>query len=91
MSVLLPWCCIVRTGRISVAILENTIGFDTSVLQDCLGDAYDIVTLRVDLRHVGFAVTRRPRTNVVLMRNGRVRTTHDVHQVYTSLQDYEIQ
>ena len=82
---LLAWCCIVRAGRISVAILENTIGFDTSVLQDCLGDAYDMVTLRVDPRHAGFAVTNRPRIYVVLVRKGRVRITHDMQQVYTEV------
>lgn len=84
-SVLLAWCCIVRTGRISVAILENTIGFDTSVLQDCLGDAYDMATLRVDPRHAGFAVTNRPRIYVVLVRKGRVRITHDMQQLYAEV------
>ena len=68
----LAWCVVMRCTRPFIAIHENVLGFDKSLLLKLLGEWYDIIVLRVDPADAGFAFIRRPRYYFVLTLRGAV-------------------
>ena len=77
----LAWCVIMRQTRPFVAIHENVLGFDKSLLLELLNDLYDIIVLRAAPSHAGFAFIRRPRYYFVLTLRG-VATAGNLQELY---------
>ena len=71
-----------RALKLLVAIVENTHGFDESVLQDCLGDMYVVLALSVHPKDIGWQVINRPRLYFVLYLRDRVMCAIDIQAVY---------
>lgn len=58
---LLAWCAIMRSTKPPFALHENVCGFDSTVLEEMLGDLYQIQALVVSPDQAGFLMIRRPR------------------------------
>lgn len=69
---LLAWCAVMRHDRPLLAVHENVRGFNASVLEDCLGDVYEIQRVHVDPHMVGFGFMSRPRVYCIMGLRGRV-------------------
>ena len=57
----LAWCRIIREDRPGIVIHENVRGFDVNVLEELLGDVYDITAGDVSPQDLGFSFIARPR------------------------------
>ena len=58
---LLVWARVLREDRPYMAVHENVMGFQVSVMTDLVGDLYDIRVCCVGPEQVGFSIIRRPR------------------------------
>ncbi len=82
---LVCWARWVHEAALLWAIHENVVGFDTDVLQQLLGDSYDMVTLRSCPADAGFCLIRRPRLYTILWRRSAIEPLADLSAVYTAV------
>ncbi len=63
-------------------IHENVGGFDTSMLEEMLGELYELVVLAVKPKHAAFPMVARPRSYSVLFLRGQVEHIASVSTLY---------
>ena len=83
--VFLAWCHILREDKPGIVIHENVRGFDGKILEELLGDMYDITAVDVLPEHLGFSFVARPRVYNVLTLRGRIVRTTDVQRLYRAV------
>ena len=83
--VFLAWCRILREDKPGIVIHENVRGFDGKILEELLGDMYDITAVDVLPEHLGFSFVARPRVYNVLTLRGRIVRTTDVQRLYRAV------
>ena len=66
-------------------IHENVRGFDGKILEELLGDMYDITAVDVLPEHLGFSFVARPRIYSILTLRGRIERTTDVQGLYRAV------
>ena len=82
---LLSWCRIIREDKPEIVIHENVRGFDAKILEELLGDMYDITTGDVSPQDLGFSFIARPRVYSVLTLRGRIVRTTDAQRLYKTV------
>ena len=82
---LLAWCRILREDKPGIVIHENVRGFDGKILEELLGDMYDITAVDVLPEHLGFSFVARPRVYSILTLRGRILRTTDVQRLYRAV------
>ena len=78
----LVWCKLIRHVRPYVVVHENVPGFDSSLLEHCLGDRFDIVTLHTSPKHCGFTLLNRTRVYSTLMLRGETELVRPLQHAY---------
>ena len=81
----LAWCRIIREDKPGIVIHENVRGFDVRILEELLGDLYDITAEDVSPHDLGFSFIARPRIYSVLTLRGRIERTTDVQGLYRAV------
>ena len=81
----LAWCRIIREDKPGIVIHENVRGFDARILEELLGDLYDITAEDVSPQDLGFSFIARPRIYSVLTLRGRIERTTDVQGLYRAV------
>ena len=84
-GLLLAWCRILRLRPVTLAIHENVVGFDESVLHEELGEMYTITRLDVVPADAGFGFMRRPRRYHILVLRSRARLARDIRSLYAAV------
>ena len=85
---LMHWCALLRKQPVRVAVHENVLGFDESVLHENLADMYWIYSLRVAPSDAGFPFLRRPRIYNILYHKASTRVVHDVQALYQAVSNH---
>ena len=77
------WVRLMRRDSPPIIIHENVVGFPLKMMQDELGELYEVTRLSVTPDDVGFGFIRRPRVCDVLFLRGVVsgRVLHEVYGV----------
>ena len=81
----LSYCAVIRAAPPRVAIHENVVGFDTSLLEENLGHLYHVSHVRVSPSDLGFPMIRRPRIYSVLLRRDSASHPVAVQALYDAL------
>ena len=81
----LAWCAWLVAAQIPLAIHENVVGFDMSVLQEMIGHLYDLHPLQVQPSDVGIGWIRRSRLYVVCVLRSALVVSHDITQLYSQV------
>ncbi len=79
------WCAWVRRAGLLWALHENVRGFDGKVLEELLGDQYNIVLVCVNPEDCGFTCLRRPRQYHILYKRGCVHLVRDIPTTYAAV------
>ncbi|CAE7348555.1 unnamed protein product [Symbiodinium sp. CCMP2592] len=86
-DVTLAWLCWLLHAQPAVAIHENVVGFDSSIITTCVGSLYSVIILPVKPGNAGFVFAGRPRQFAVLVRKDLV-ITHDMLRVLHAASEY---
>ena len=69
----LAFCALMRTKRVPLLVHENVEGFDLPLLEELLGDLYEVDVIHAKPSDLGFEFIRRPRVYMVMCLRGRLR------------------
>lgn len=78
----LMWVRWVLSVKVRIAIHENVVGFDLSLLQESLGEEYWLEHVRVSPAHLGFPMSRRPRLYSISLRKACFRKPPDMQALF---------
>lgn len=78
----LCWCRLLLVDLEAVAVHENVVGFDVTLLVSLVGEVYDVTTCLMKPQDVGFSFILRPRVYAICRRKSSIVCTSSAFEPY---------